>query len=180
MLEVVGSSPTSSIGCHFAAQAVTRIKRSGCLSYECPAPADTAYRLPRARLSRSALDLVVNTSHHRLVNLNTRHREDRQKGYPKCLKCLPRLPNVEDLDLAVRLKSDVGDTSLRGSGTRFLKLDERRVVPLLRKALGSDVEPECHSIPTPFAQSARWFVQRWSRTVLLGATSHLQLRTHAP
>src|ERR1700679_4277735 len=110
-------------------------------------PADTAYRLPRARVSRSALDLVVNPSHHRLVHLDGRCREDRQKGHPECVECLLRLPNIEDLDLAIRLKGDVGDTSVGGSGTRFLKLDERRVVPLRRKALGSDIEPERHSIP---------------------------------
>ena len=61
----------------------------------------------------------MNPSHHRLVHLDARRREDRQKGYPECLECLPRLPNVKNLDLAVRLKGDVGDASVGSSGTCF-------------------------------------------------------------
>jgi len=108
--------------------------------------------------SRSALDFVVNPSHHRLVHLDARCREDRQKGYPECVGCLLRLPNVENLDLAVRLKSDVGDASVGSSCTRFFKLDERCVVTLLGKALSSDIEPS--AIRFSLRGSARWFVQQ--------------------
>ncbi len=58
----------------FARDRLSRFRRFGR-----PVPADTAYRLPRALVSRSALDFVVNPSHHRLVNLDARRREDRQK-----------------------------------------------------------------------------------------------------
>lgn len=56
----------------------------------------------------------MNPSHHRLIHLDARRREYRQKSYPERVECLLRPPNVEDLDLAIRLKGDVGDTSVGG------------------------------------------------------------------
>jgi hypothetical protein len=106
-------------------------------------------RLPRAGVSRSALDLVVNPSHHRLVHLDARRREDRQKGCPERLECLLGLPNVEDLDLAVGLKCDVGDASVGGSGTRFLQLLTLSAV--VRVAGYCQPMSEESTTPDPFA-----------------------------
>ena len=115
---------------------------------------------PRASLGRlgrcggSAFDLVVNSGHHRLVQLDPGRVEDRDQGGPERLESLLGLPDIEDLDLAVCLKGDVGDAPIRGSRARLFELAECCVVLLLREPLTSDVKAQCHSIPIPLRVSA--------------------------
>ena len=82
------------------------------------APAENASR-PARSIGRSAFDLVVNSGHHRLVQLDASRVQDRNEGGPKRVECFLRFPDVEDLDLAVCLKGDVVDPSIRGSRARL-------------------------------------------------------------
>src|ERR1700733_8737198 len=120
--------------------------------------------LGRARsIGASGFYFVVNPGPHRLVQLNASCAQDREEGDPERLECRLRFPDVEDLDLAICLKRHVGDASIRGPRARLFELAERRVVLLLREPFSSDVETKCHSIPNPFARSARWVAQQCGR-----------------
>src|SRR5450755_1656470 len=101
----------------------------------------------------SALDHVVHPGHHRLAGIGAKFGHYRNERRPERLKCPLRFPDVENLDLAVRLKGNVVRASFRRARTRSLELGNRFVVLVLGEPAGREVKPKCHSIPDPFRAS---------------------------
>ena len=99
---------------------------------------------PRRASGRSGSDLVVNSSHHRFVQLDASRRQDRDEGRPERVEGCLRFPDVEHLNLTVRFEGYVGDAAIGCPGSGFLELGGRLVLLLLRETLRGDVEPKCH------------------------------------
>ena len=89
----------------------------------------------------------MNSSHHRVVQLDASRRQDRDERRPKRVEGCLRFPDVEHLNLTVRFEGYVGDAAIGCPGSGFLELGGRLVLLLLRETLRGDVEPKCHLIP---------------------------------
>lgn len=59
----------------------------------------------------------MDAGHHRLAGIGAKFGHDRHERRPERLKCLLRLPDVEDLDLPVRLEGYVVRASFRRART---------------------------------------------------------------
>jgi len=91
----------------------------------------------------SALDHVVYVLRHGRVQCDAELCEDRHQGLAEGVEILLGLPDVEDLDGAVRLEGDVVGAALRRTGTGRLQLLDGSVVLLGRESLVDEAEAQC-------------------------------------
>src|SRR6266508_665859 len=76
----------------------------------------------------SARDHVVDVGDLRRTRVDAKFGQDRNQRLAECLKQFLRLPDVEDLDLAVGLQSHVVQPTRRRAGPGLLELLDRFVV----------------------------------------------------
>src|SRR5664280_911573 len=91
-----------------------------------------------------ALDHVVNRGDHRLAESDVQSRKDRHQRRAEGLELLVRLPDVKDLDLAVRLERKMIRATLGRSRTRRLESFDRFSVLLWREAAVHEIDSQCH------------------------------------
>jgi hypothetical protein len=71
-----------------------------------PLPAVPCAQVRITRRETSPIDHVVDPGDHRLARIGSEFGHDRKERRPECLECLLGLPDVEHLDLPVRLKRE--------------------------------------------------------------------------
>src|SRR4051794_15300596 len=86
----------------------------------------------------SPVDHVVDPGDHRLARIGSEFGHDRNERRAECLERLLGLPDVEDLDLPVRLKGEMVGASLGRSGAGLLEPSNHLVIALRSEPAGAE------------------------------------------